>query len=98
MRIRLSETIRDNMNNKELIKIFKAMGNERRFLILKHFSQKKELTVGQISELIHLSFKSVSRHLSVLLNANLVEARQVNLNRFYRINENASKQFLDFLR
>ncbi|MEK7658564.1 MAG: metalloregulator ArsR/SmtB family transcription factor [Patescibacteria group bacterium] len=86
------------MNNKNLVKIFKAMGNERRFLILKYLLRKKELTVMQISELIGLSFKSVSRHLSVLLNANLVEVRQVNINRFYSINLNLSKQFVDFLK
>ena len=75
------------MNNRELVKIFKAAGNERRFLILKHLISKKELTVGQIAKLIHLSFKSVSRHLSVLLNADLVKVRQVNLNRFYSIDD-----------
>ncbi len=86
------------MNNKNLVKIFKAMGNERRFLILKYLLRKKELTVGQISELIELSFKSVSRHLAVLLNANLVEVRQVNINRFYSINSSLSKHFIDFLK
>jgi ArsR family transcriptional regulator, arsenate/arsenite/antimonite-responsive transcriptional repressor len=85
------------MNNKELAKIFKAMGNERRFLILKHLTQKKELSVGQIAELIKLSFKSVSRHLSMLTAAGLIDCRQVNLNRFYFINPNLSKQFRDFL-
>ncbi|MFH1967897.1 MAG: metalloregulator ArsR/SmtB family transcription factor [bacterium] len=75
------------MNKKELVKIFKALGSERRFLILKHLISKEELTVGQISEFINLSFKSTSRHLSVLINADLVKARQVNLNRFYSIND-----------
>ena len=87
------------MNNKELVKIFKALGNERRFLILKHLFVKKELTVGKISELINLSFKSSSRHLSVLINADLVKVRQVNLNRFYSINESGfPKQLLELLR
>ena len=75
------------MSNKELVKIFKALGNERRFLILKYLFAKKELTVGQVSEFINLSFKSSSRHLSVLINADLVKVRQVNINRFYSINE-----------
>lgn len=85
------------MKNKELVKVFKAMGNERRFLILKHLLEKKELSVGQIAELINLSFKSVSRHLTVLASANLVECRQANLNRFYFINPDLPKQFLNFL-
>jgi DNA-binding transcriptional ArsR family regulator len=75
------------MKQKELIKIFKAIANERRFLILKHIYNNKELSVGKISELINLSFKSSSRHLSVLIGADLVKVRQLNVNRFYSINE-----------
>jgi len=87
------------MNNKELVKIFKALGNERRFLILKHLLSKKELTVGRISESINLSFKSSSRHLSVLINADLVKVRQANVNRFYSINNSGfPKQLLDLLK
>jgi len=85
-------------NSKQLVKIFKAMGNERRFLILKHLLNKKELTVGQIAELIGLSFKSVSRHLSVLLNADLVQVRQLNINRFYSINHETANEFVKFFR
>jgi len=85
------------MSDKELVKIFKAMGNERRFLILKHLSRRKELTVGRISDLINLSFKSVSRHLAVLANADLVECRQANLNRFYSIKSDLSSEFKKFL-
>ena len=87
------------MSNKEAVKIFKALGNERRFLILKYLLSKKELTVGKVSELINLSFKSSSRHLSVLTNADLVRARQVNLNRFYSINhEGFPKQLLELIK
>jgi len=85
------------MNSKEITKVFKAMGNDRRFSILKHLHQKKELTVSQIAEFINLSFKSTSRHLAVLAGANLIEARQVNLNRFYSISSIAPKRFVDFL-
>ncbi len=87
------------MQNNKLIKIFKALGNERRFLILKHLFSKKELTVGQISELINLSFKSVSRHLSVLVNADLIKAKQVNINRFYSIDDSGfPQQFLQLFK
>lgn len=85
------------MNNENLVKIFKAVSNERRFLILKHLFRAKELSVGQISELIHLSLKSTSRHLSVLYNARLVSVRQVNLNRFYSVSSsNFPKEFTKF--
>lgn len=85
------------MSNKELVKIFKALGNERRFLILKYLFSKNELTVGKISELIDLSFKSSSRHLSVLMNADLVKVKQVNINRFYSINNSGFPNQLLYL-
>ncbi|OGZ66038.1 MAG: hypothetical protein A3C58_00550 [Candidatus Staskawiczbacteria bacterium RIFCSPHIGHO2_02_FULL_34_10] len=86
------------MNNKAVAQIFKAMGNERRLLILKHLFSKKELTVGEISKLIELSFKSVSRHLTVLSNANLVTVKQINLNRYYSLNFKNIKEFIPFLK
>lgn len=85
------------MSDENLVKVFKAVSNERRFLILKHLFSAKELTVGQVSEAISLSFKSTSRHLAVLLNAKLVRVRQVDLNRFYSINNsNFPKEFVVF--
>lgn len=86
------------MDKRELVKIFKAMGNERRFLMLRHLFTKKELTVSQISELIHLSFKSVSRHLLILKNANLVKSRQVSINNIYSLNDRYVGEFIKFLK
>ncbi len=82
--------------NKNLVKIFKAIGNERRFLIVNHLFKAKELSVGQISELISLSFRSTSKHLSVLTNSGLVNSRQVSLNKFYFINPNLPKDISKF--
>ena len=64
---------------------------------MRHLSKRKELSVGQIAELIDLSFKSVSRHLAVLSGADLIEARQAGLNRFYYIRDGVSKDVLKFL-
>jgi len=87
------------MSDRELVKIFKALGNERRFAILKHLFSKKELPVWKISELINLSFKSTSRHLSVLVNADLVKVRQASINRFYSVNEDGFvRQFVQLFR
>lgn len=76
-----------NFNRRELIKILKAIANERRFIILKILFKNKEMSVGNLSEAIDLSFRSVSKHLSVLAGAGLVEYRQHSLNRFYSINK-----------
>ena len=86
------------MSNKSVAKIFKAIGNERRLLILKNLFTKKELTVGEISKLIELSFKSTSRHLTVLSDANLVAVKQINLNRYYSLDFKNIKEFIPFLK
>ncbi|OGZ64589.1 MAG: hypothetical protein A3A98_03475 [Candidatus Staskawiczbacteria bacterium RIFCSPLOWO2_01_FULL_40_39] len=86
-----------SIEREKLVKIFKALGNERRFLIIKHLSGKKELTVNQISELIHLSFKSVSKHLLILKNAGLVDYKASNLNKIYFLRKkDAAKEFVRF--
>lgn len=86
------------MNSKEVIKIFKAIGNDRRLDILRRLSSNKQMSVGGLSEVMDLSFRSVSKHLSVLSGAGLVESKQVSLNRYYSISPDFPKQFLEFLK
>lgn len=85
------------MKINKLSKIFKALGNERRLYILKHLLAKRELTVSQISELINLSFKSVSKHLLILENANLVKSKQIGLNKLYSINREGTKDIINII-
>jgi DNA-binding transcriptional ArsR family regulator len=84
------------MNGKQLVKTLKAIGNDRRLAILKHL-RVREMSVGQISKLIKLSFRSTSKHLMVLSGAGLVEAKQDNLNRVYFISPDFPKKFLELL-
>lgn len=86
------------MNNKELVKIFKAIANERRLDILRRVEKNKQLSVGVLSEQMDLSFRSVSKHLAVLTSAGLVEAKQMGLSRYYYISPDFPKQFSSFLK
>lgn len=86
------------MNNKELVKIFKAIGNERRLDILRRVAKSRQMSVGGLSEQMGLSFRSVSKHLSVLSGAGLVEAKQISLSRYYYISPDFPKQFLEFIK
>lgn len=74
------------MEDKELIKILKAVANENRFTILKCLQKDKELSVGDLAEIMDLPFRSVSRDLSVLRNVGLVQSRNSYSNRIYSIN------------
>ena len=64
----------------------KALANKRRLSIIKLLKDKKELTVSEISKSIKLSFKSTSKHLSVLKLADIVEYEQRGLLYFYKLN------------
>ena len=46
---------------------------------------EKEATVGRIAEKINLSFKSTSKHLGILLVADIIEKEQRNTQCFYKI-------------
>ena len=67
------------MKERELERMFKALGNRRRLLILSFLKKKKRANVGEISEAIKLSFKSTSRHLGVLASAEILDKEQTSL-------------------
>ncbi|MEK7614506.1 MAG: metalloregulator ArsR/SmtB family transcription factor [Patescibacteria group bacterium] len=73
------------MKDKELEKSLKALANRRRLSIIRFIKNKKEVSVGDISSEIKLSFKSTSRHLSVLFSAGILEREQRSLQVFYRL-------------
>ena len=66
-------------------KILKALANRRRLEIIKYIKSKKEANVGEIAEHIKLSFKSTSRHLAILLGADILEKEQEGLTVFYSL-------------
>lgn len=63
----------------------KALANKRRLEILKYLKNKREATVGDLAEYLKLSFKSTSRHLSVLYSADILEKEQRSSSCFYSL-------------
>ncbi len=57
------------------IKIFKALGDKNRFKIIKML-EKKELCLCEISCFLNLANSTVSKHLSILKNAGLIEDKK----------------------
>jgi ArsR family transcriptional regulator len=75
------------MQEKELERVFKAFANKRRIAILRLLKGRGPSSVGDIASAIRLSFKSTSRHLSVLSGADIVDKEQVHLTVFYSISK-----------
>jgi DNA-binding transcriptional ArsR family regulator len=72
------------MTERELERVLKALANRRRLAILRSLKRDKEAPVGDIAAAIRLSFAATSRHLGILIAADLVERDQRGLQVFYR--------------
>jgi ArsR family transcriptional regulator len=69
-----------------IAEVLKAMADPTRLKIL-HSLHEDELCVSDILEIVGGSQANVSKHLSVLKRAGLVESRRDGLNVFYRISD-----------
>jgi DNA-binding transcriptional ArsR family regulator len=85
-------------NIKILSRKLRALGNERRLKIMEELLRNKKLTVGEISDKIKLSFRSTSRHLKILENADFVNWEQVGINMYYFISPDVLKEFLNLIK
>ena len=80
------------MTTKELERIFKVFGNRRRIAIVLYLQRRKEATVGDVAELITLSFKATSKLLIILAAAGIVESEQRSLQMFYKISKDLPRE------
>ncbi len=70
---------------KELERVLKALANKRRLAILSYIKKNKEASVGDIASAIRLSFKATSKHLGILIAADILDREQRRLQMYYRI-------------
>ncbi len=75
-------------NGRQMTKVFKALSDGTRQEILR-LLEKHQCTVGEIVGNFSLSQPTISRHLSVLKEANLVSDQRQGQNVIYRLNEDA---------
>ncbi len=72
-------TIRENE------KLLKALANRRRLMIVRYLNKKAPASVGSVAEDIKLSLMATSKHLRLLLDAEVVERDQVGPYAQYRL-------------
>ena len=84
------------MNEKEMERVLKSIANKRRLDILR-LLKKGEHTVSAIAEKIHLSIKSTSRHLAILVAADVLGREQRSVQVFYRLADPLPKSLRHFL-
>ena len=76
--------------------LLKAMGNERRLLILCHLAEG-EKSVGELEEMIDLSQSALSQHLARLRREGLVQTRRKAQTIFYSIDSAAAAAVMQAL-
>lgn len=69
-----------------ILRIFKALSDETRLRILILVAQA-ELCVCEVTQILNMGQSRISRHLNILRDAGLVEARRQGTWMFYRLTE-----------
>ncbi len=85
---------RPNTNGRGLDKFFKALSDETRRGILR-LLERRDHTVGEIVANFHLSQPTISRHLSVLKEARLVDDQRQGQHVVYRLRDDALANSVD---
>jgi DNA-binding transcriptional ArsR family regulator len=76
--------------------VFKALNDATRREILEML-QKKDLTAGEIAERFHISFPSISHHLDLLKQAQLVTTKKEGQFVYYSINTTVMDEIFKWL-
>lgn len=79
-------------NHAYLERQLKALANRRRIQILVFLKKKHSATVGEIARALHISQQALSRHLSILASADIVDYRKRGLFVSYRLQLRQSKE------
>ncbi len=82
----------------KFLKHTKALADGSRLRIVAALSRYPELCVCQITELLGLATATVSRHISVLQNAGLVESRKDGRWVYYRLTNDFPKECMLWLK
>lgn len=88
--------VSDDLVN-DLVKLFKLLSDETRLRILYYLTQRNELHVRALCELLHESQPAVSHHLALLRVAGLIERRRQGKHNFYGLKTRQFSTLLDML-
>jgi len=78
----------------ELANILRALGNERRLMILCKLAEAGEMTVGALVGAVGLSQSALSQHLAKMRDDNIVAFRRESQTLWYRIADSRIEQLM----
>ncbi len=81
-------------NALEVADVLRALGNERRLMILCKLVEAGEMTVGALAEAVGLSQSALSQHLAKMRDENIVTFRRDSQTLWYRIGDPRIEQLM----
>ena len=89
-------TVSDDLVD-SLVRLFKLLSDETRLRILYYLTQRRELHVRALCELLDESQPAVSHHLALLRVAGLIERRREGKHNYYGLKTRQFSTLLDML-
>jgi ArsR family transcriptional regulator, arsenate/arsenite/antimonite-responsive transcriptional repressor len=87
------------MNAKKAEKIAKALADPNRLLIIKEIKKQKDcLYCMDINDVIDLAQPSISHHLKILTDVEIVLAEKEGRHVKYKLNNEVLDEYIDFLK
>jgi ArsR family transcriptional regulator len=87
-----------NYDTKKLVKISKALADENRYRIFKLISEKGEIPCKDITGLFNLSQPTISHHLKILTECELIGVRKEGQWSYFFVNQDTLNLYLSSLR
>lgn len=80
------------MDKLQYVKIFKALADETRLMLLQRISETEEICVCKLMEEFSMAQSKLSYHLKMLLVAQLISVRPCGKWNFYAVNNDLLQQ------
>ena len=81
---------------KDIVKIFKALGDENRLKIL-HIIGSQEICACKLLEYLEVGQPTVSYHMKILCDSGIIDSRKNGKWTHYKINEDTIKHTADYI-
>ena len=83
---------------KMIFKQFKALGDEKRLQIISLIQNNKDFCAGDFLKELDMSQSTLSHHMKILVDANVIDYTKTGTMVHYSINEDAIKGIISYLR
>ncbi len=83
------------MDNKGYFKIAKALSDPQRLEVLEKIATRKETSCGALADDAPVSQATISHHIKILFDANLIDVRKEGQQRFVSINHDVIREYFE---